>query len=212
VFPIDWRLNDTYFVVSHFHYTLIGGAVFPIFSGVYYWFPKMSGRFLNERLGMLSFWLMLIGFNVTFLIADALGLSGMPRRIYTYQPYTGWGTYNTISTIGSYILALGVLVTIASITLSLKRAHRSGPTRGRATRSSGSRPHHRRSTTSTSSHTCTPSSPCATSDYKSNATQPSGRRPPAANSSPRHELKPPLKRSSLGRRAAPRYPSGSRSE
>ena len=105
VFPVDWQLNDTYFVVAHFHYTIFGGAVFPIFAGLYYWFPKMTGRLLNERLGKISFWLMFIGFNMTFFVQHALGLSGMPRRIYTYQPGLGWSTYNLISTIGSFILA-----------------------------------------------------------------------------------------------------------
>ena len=98
VFPIDWQLTDTYFVVAHFHYVLMGGAVFSIFAGIYYWFPKMSGRLLNERLGKVSFWLMFVGFNVAFFVQHALGLDGMPRRIYTYGPDTGWGTYNMIST------------------------------------------------------------------------------------------------------------------
>ena len=86
VFPVDWQLNDTYFVVAHFHYTIFGGAIFPVLAGIYYWFPKMTGRLLNERLGKVSFWFTFIGFNMTFLVQHALGLSGMPRRIYTYQP------------------------------------------------------------------------------------------------------------------------------
>jgi cytochrome c oxidase subunit I len=127
VFPIDWQLNDTYFVVAHFHYVLMGGSVFTIFSGLYYWFPKMTGRMLGERLGKTSFWLMFIGFNMTFFVQHALGLSGMPRRIYTYQPGLGWSTYNLISTIGSFILGAGVLVTIANVALSLKRGAVAGP-------------------------------------------------------------------------------------
>src|SRR5579875_2969175 len=111
VFPVDWQLNDTYFVVAHFHYVLMGGAVFTVFAGVYYWFPKMTGRLMNEAIGKVSFWLMFVGFNLTFFVQHALGLSGMPRRIYTYQPGTGWGTYNLISTVGSFILAAGILVT-----------------------------------------------------------------------------------------------------
>src|SRR5205823_1687875 len=95
-------------VVAHFHYTIFGGAIFPIFAGLYYWFPKMSGRFLNERLGKISFWLIFIGFNATFLVQHALGLSGMPRRIYTYEPNFGWSTYNMISTVGAFILGVGV--------------------------------------------------------------------------------------------------------
>ena len=127
VFPIDWQLTDTYFVVAHFHYVLMGGAVFSIFAGIYYWFPKMAGRMLNERLGKWSFWVMFIGFNLTFFVQHALGLSGMPRRIYTYQPGLGWDTYNLISSIGSFILAVGILMTIVNIAISLKRGRVAGP-------------------------------------------------------------------------------------
>jgi cytochrome c oxidase subunit 1 len=126
-FPVDWQLNDTYFVVAHFHYTIFGGAVFPIFAGIYYWFPKMSGRMLNERAGKLSFWLVFIGFNLTFFVQHALGLSGMPRRIYTYQPDIGWSTYNLLSTVGSFILGLGVLVTSLNVARSLKVGAVAGP-------------------------------------------------------------------------------------
>src|SRR6478672_6339080 len=117
VFPVDWQLNDTYFVVAHFHYVLMGGSVFTIFCGIYYWFPKITGRMLNEKLGKTSFWLMFIGFNVTFFVQHALGLDGMPRRIYTYQPGLGWSTWNLVSTIGSYILGVGIVLTIVNIAL-----------------------------------------------------------------------------------------------
>ena len=127
VFPVDWQLNDTYFVVAHFHYVLMGGSVFTVFSGIYYWYPKMTGRMLNERLGRASFWLMFIGFNATFFVQHALGLSGMPRRIYTYQPGLGWSTYNLISTIGSFILGAGVLVTILNVARSLRDGRIAGP-------------------------------------------------------------------------------------
>jgi cytochrome c oxidase subunit I len=127
VFPIDWQLNDTYFVVAHFHYVLMGGAVFTVFCGLYYWFPKMTGRLLNESLGKLSFWLMFIGFNLTFFVQHALGLSGMPRRVYTYQPGLGWSAYNMISTVGSFILGAGILVTIANVARSLKSGALAGP-------------------------------------------------------------------------------------
>jgi cytochrome c oxidase subunit 1 len=126
-FPVDWQLTDTYFVVAHFHYVLMGGAVFSIFAGVYYWFPKITGRLLSEPAGKTSFWLMFVGFNVAFFVQHALGLSGMPRRIYTYQASTGWGTYNMISTIGSYIFAAGILVTIGNVAISLKRGRIAGP-------------------------------------------------------------------------------------
>jgi cytochrome c oxidase subunit 1 len=127
VFPVDWQLNDTYFVVAHFHYTIFGGAVFPVLAGLYYWFPKMTGRLLNERLGKISFWFTFLGFNLTFFVQHALGLSGMPRRIYTYQPGLGWSTYNLISTIGAFILAVGILLTVLNIALNYKRGALAGP-------------------------------------------------------------------------------------
>ncbi len=127
VFPVDWQLNDTYFVVAHLHYVLMGGSVFTVFAGIYYWFPKMSGRMMNERLGKASFWLMFIGFNATFFVQHALGLSGMPRRIYTYQPNLGWSTYNLISTIGSFVLGVGIILTIINVMRSLKVGALAGP-------------------------------------------------------------------------------------
>ncbi len=127
VFPVDWQLNDTYFVVAHFHYTLMGGAVFSIMAGTYYWYPKMTGRLCSERLGKVSFWVTFIGFNMTFFVQHALGLSGMPRRIYTYQPDMGWSTYNLISTIGSYILATGILMSVFNFLRSYKHGAVAGP-------------------------------------------------------------------------------------
>jgi cytochrome c oxidase subunit I len=127
VFPVDWQLNDTYFVVAHFHYVLMGGAVFTIFAGLYYWYPKITGRLMNETLGKASFWLMFLGFNLTFFVQHALGLSGMPRRIYTYPPGVGWSTYNLISTIGSFILGVGILLTILNVFRSLKTGAVAGP-------------------------------------------------------------------------------------
>jgi cytochrome c oxidase subunit I len=126
IFPVDWQLHDTYFVVAHMHYVLFGGAVFGIFAGLYYWFPKMSGRMLSESLGKLSFWLMFVGFNVTFLVQHSAGLSGMPRRIYDYSEELGVTAYNLISTIGAFTLAVGVLVTVVNVLHSLKRGKRAG--------------------------------------------------------------------------------------
>jgi len=110
VAPFDWQLHDTYFVVAHFHFTLIGGLVFGLLAGMYYWFPKVSGRMYNERFGKLSFWLMVIGFNMTFIPLHFAGMLGMPRRIYTYYPGRGWEMYNLIASIG-------VLFQIAAIGL-----------------------------------------------------------------------------------------------
>jgi cytochrome c oxidase subunit I len=126
-FPVDWQLNDTYFVVAHFHYVLMGGAVFAILAGTYYWYPKMTGRLCNERLGKVAFWVTFIGFNLTFFVQHALGLSGMPRRIYTYQPDMGWSTYNLISTIGAYILGLGILMSMYNFVRSYKHGQVAGP-------------------------------------------------------------------------------------
>ena len=110
--PLDLQIHDTFFVVAHLHYVLIGGSVFPLFGAFYYWFPKWTGRMLSERAGHLNFWLMFIGFNLVFFPMHKLGLNGMPRRVYTYLPETGWGTLNLIASIGAFVLAAGVLVFI----------------------------------------------------------------------------------------------------
>jgi cytochrome c oxidase subunit 1 len=127
IFPIDWQVTDTYFVVAHFHYVLVAGAVNGIMAGLYYWFPKMTGRMLSDGLGKLSFWLTFVGFNVTFLVQHSLGLSGMPRRVYEYPDVGHWATYNLISTIGSFILAAGVLVTVYNVLRSLRHGPIAGP-------------------------------------------------------------------------------------
>ena len=127
MFPVDWQLNDTYFVVAHLHFVLIGGAVFGIFAGVYYWFPKITGRLLSEALGRWSFGLMFVGTLVTFLIQHSLGLDGMPRRIYEYDNVGHLQLYNQISTVGSFILGAGVLVTIINVARSLTRGVVAGP-------------------------------------------------------------------------------------
>ena len=127
VFPVDWQLHDTYFVVAHFHYTIVGGAVFGILAGLYFWFPKFSGRMLGERLGKMSFWTIMIGFWVTFLIQHSAGLSGMPRRVYEYADVNNLEIYNLISTIGSFILAVGILLTIINIVVSVRSGAKAGP-------------------------------------------------------------------------------------
>jgi cytochrome c oxidase subunit 1 len=125
-FPIDWQVTDTYFVVAHLHYVLFGGSIFGIFGGLYYWWPKMFGRILDEGLGKAHFWLVFIGFNLTFFPQHMLGLLGMPRRVYTYHPGGLWEAYNLISTIGSYVMAVGMLVFVWNVV----KTQRSGPRAG----------------------------------------------------------------------------------
>lgn len=124
--PIDWQATDSYFVVAHLHYALFGGSLFAIFSGVYYWFPKISGRMLSECLGRWHFWLTVIGFNFTFLIQHILGLVGMPRRVYTYPDMPYWGTMNLISTIGALILGISVLIFVWNVIVSLRNGDPAG--------------------------------------------------------------------------------------
>jgi len=119
-FPLDWQTTDSYYVVAHMHYVLFGGTLFAVMAGVYYWFPKMSGRMLSERWGVVHFWLMFIGFHLTFLIQHILGLDGMPRRVYTYPDRPGWAVMNLISTIGAFVIGISVLVFLANIVMSLR--------------------------------------------------------------------------------------------
>ena len=126
VVPFTWQMTDTYFVVAHFHYTLIGGFVFLMFAGIYYWFPKVTGRMLDERLGRWHFWPFLIGFNMTMGILHFAGLLGMPRRIYTYQSGHGWDTINLIASLGVVPQILGVLMFVINIIVSVRRGARAG--------------------------------------------------------------------------------------
>ena len=125
--PLDWQLTDTYFVVAHLHYVLIGINVFPVVGGTYFWFPKFTGRMMSERLGRIAFWLMFVGFNLGFFPMHIAGLLGMPRRIYTYAPDMGWNTVNMLTSIGSFVFAFGILVFLADILYSLKRGPIAGP-------------------------------------------------------------------------------------
>jgi heme/copper-type cytochrome/quinol oxidase subunit 1 len=118
--PVDWQLTDTYFVVAHIHYVLVGINVFPVVGAVYFWFPKMTGKLLDERLGRWNFWTMFIGFNLAFLPMHLTGLLGMPRRVYTYADGMGWDTLNLITSVGSFILAIGVLLLFINVIRSLK--------------------------------------------------------------------------------------------
>jgi cytochrome c oxidase subunit 1 len=125
-FPIDWDVTDTYFVVAHLHYVLFGGSIFGIFAGLYYWWPKMFGRVLDERLGKLHFWLVFIGFNMTFFPQHMLGLLGMQRRIYTYNHGGLWEAYNMVSSIGSYVMAVGMLVFVWNVVQTARVGKRAG--------------------------------------------------------------------------------------
>lgn len=125
--PFNWQAHDSYFVVAHLHYVLIGGMVFPLFGAFYYWAPSITGRMLSERLGKWVFWLMFIGFNTTFFLMHVTGLRGMPRRIATYPEGIGWDRLNLLSSLGSYILAAGVALFVFDFVRHLKR----GPLAGR---------------------------------------------------------------------------------
>ena len=124
--PLDLQLHDTFFIVAHLHYVLIGGSVFPLLGAVYYWFPKLTGRMLSERLGVASFALVLVGFHLTFFPMHQLGLDGMPRRVYTYDAASGFGALNLLASVGAAVLALGVLLTAINVIASLLRGARAG--------------------------------------------------------------------------------------
>ena len=124
--PFDWQLGNSYFVVAHFHYVIVGGILFNIFAGIYYWFPKVTGRTYNETFGRLHFWLFVIGFHLTFTFMHIPGLLGMPRRIYTYEPGRGWDTWNLIVTLGVFFQAAAVLVLVMNLFWSYFRGERAG--------------------------------------------------------------------------------------
>ena len=124
-FPIDWQVHDTYYVVAHFHYVLFGGSLLAILGGLTYWWPKFFGRLLDERLGRVAFWLIFVGFNVTFFPQHMLGLLGMPRRVYTYEDTGMLQGYNLASTIGSYVMGLGILIFAWNV-LKSRKGRRAG--------------------------------------------------------------------------------------
>src|SRR5436309_5035694 len=124
--PIDTQVHDTYFVVAHFHYVLIGGAVFPLLGAVYFWFPKITGRMLSEQIGRWNFWLAFIGFNIAFFPMHILGLQGMPRRVYTYLPEMGWGSLNLLSTTGAVILFASFVLLLMNVVVSASRGRIAG--------------------------------------------------------------------------------------
>jgi len=126
VAPFNWQLTDSYFVVAHFHFVLIGALVFTIFGAIYYWFPKVTGRMLSERLGRWHFWLFVIGFNITFLTMHVPGMLGMPRRIYTYPADRSWEIWNLVVTLGLPLQMVGILIFVINIVISLRRGAPAG--------------------------------------------------------------------------------------
>ena len=124
--PIDWQQQDSYFIVAHFHYVLFGGSIFGIFGGIYYWYPKVTGRLMSEKLGKLHFWLAMIGFNLTFFPMHFLGVDGMPRRVYTYPEGFEWENSNMLATMGAYITALSALIFFYNLINSLKNGEKAG--------------------------------------------------------------------------------------
>ncbi|HIF98443.1 MAG TPA: cytochrome c oxidase subunit I [Myxococcales bacterium] len=125
--PLNWQLSDSYFVVAHFHYVLIGGLVFTIFAACYYWFPKMTGRMLSEKIGRWHFWLFFIGFHLTFTTMHVQGILGMPRRIYTYPVERGWEIWNAISSAGAILQGLGVACFLIAVIAAFRRPADAGP-------------------------------------------------------------------------------------
>src|SRR3990170_664698 len=126
IVPSDYQQQDTYYVVAHFHQVLVGGALFGLFAGIYYWFPKFTGRLLRDGLGQLHFWLMFIGFNVTFQPMMILGLLGMPRRVASYPDGLGWGLWNMVATVGALAIAVSIMVFMVNIVYSMIRGEKSG--------------------------------------------------------------------------------------
>jgi cytochrome c oxidase subunit 1 len=122
VVPVDFAITDTYFVVAHLHYVLFGGSVFAIFAGFFFWMPKMTGRFLDERMGKIQFWIMMVGFNLTFFPMHMLGLMGMQRRIADYPASEGFTFYNQVATLGAFLIALSVLIFIVNFIISIRKA------------------------------------------------------------------------------------------
>ncbi|HTI35998.1 MAG TPA: cbb3-type cytochrome c oxidase subunit I [Vicinamibacterales bacterium] len=118
--PLDRQVHDTFFVVAHFHYVLIGGSVFPLLGAVTFWYPKLTGRLMSEGLGKLAYWLLFVGFNLTFFPMHLLGLAGMPRRVYTYPASMGWGGLNMLASLGAAVMALSLLIYLVNVVVSLR--------------------------------------------------------------------------------------------
>jgi cytochrome c oxidase subunit 1 len=126
IVPADTQQTDTYFVVAHFHYVLFGGLVFALIGGLYYWFPKVTGHMMNEKLGKWNFWTLVIGFNLTFFPMHFVGLFGQPRRTYRYNAGLGWDIYNLLATIGAFVIAISTLLLIINLVISWKKGKVAG--------------------------------------------------------------------------------------
>ena len=163
VVPMDWQLTDTYVIVAHIHYVLFGGTLFGLFAGIYYWYPKMTGRMLNERLGRWHFWLTVIGFNATFFVQHMLGFRGMTRRVSTYPDLPGWGLLNMISTVGAFILGGSMLLLLVNLYRSRKHGEFAGDNPWQAWTLDGQQPLHRLPITSRRCRPCTAVVRCRTS-------------------------------------------------
>ena len=124
--PANMQHHDTYFVVAHFHYVILGGIMNAIFGGFYYWFPKLTGRLMNERLGKWHFWTFLIGFNMTFFPFHFLGLMGMPRRVFTYAEGIGLEFWNAFSTVGAFVMAIGTMIFLHNLFASIRNGEKCG--------------------------------------------------------------------------------------
>jgi cytochrome c oxidase subunit 1 len=126
VVPFDYQVTDSYFVVAHIHYVLFGGSALAIFAGLYYWFPKFTGKMLDERLGKWHFWLGLIGMNLTFFPMHMLGILGMPRRVYTFPGNLGWNDLNLMASVGAFLIGLSVIVLFCNFIATLKNGKKVG--------------------------------------------------------------------------------------
>jgi cytochrome c oxidase subunit 1/cytochrome c oxidase subunit I+III len=126
IIPVDWQAHNTYYVVAHIHYVLIGSNLFPVFAGFYYWLPKMTGRMMNEKIGKWSFWTMFIGFNLGFFQMHIVGLQGMPRRIYTYPSGLGLQSMNELMTFGAFVLGIGILMSVINLLISMRSGQLAG--------------------------------------------------------------------------------------
>jgi cytochrome c oxidase subunit 1 len=194
--PIDFHVHDTYFVVAHFHYVLFGTIVFATFAGLYFWFPKITGRMLDERLGKLHFWTTFLGFHLTFLVHHWLGNQGMPRRYIDYQPTDNFTTLHAISTIGAFLLGLSVLPFLYNVIAATATAPLPTPTTLGATATpwNGPPPAHHHDTTSPNSPRSAPNSPpsnCITPDMIERFRNESRQCPHRAEERPPHPSRKP---------------------